>query len=186
MELCCRCNRWGDGGNFFHTLGSSSKTFFIGSFFVFTAFIGFVTAISSASMMHPPTVSALNQCSQSYEISEILKNIFATFFHRLPIPVFVLPFVCFHLEPNRLTVFIEASNNNLHRHRGGWVLVSIPAIPFFHEQFLEYARFIFAPIHARDSFKRCAVHQPFEAAVDDDIANRNLVFALAPFDARFV
>ena len=64
--------------------------------------------------------------------------------------------------------------------------MSIPAIPFFHEQFLKYARFIFASVHARDSFKRRAVYQPFEAAVDDDIANRNLVFALAPFDPRFM
>lgn len=173
LELCCICNRWGDGGNFFHTLGQ---------FFT----LGFVKTTPSASSMHWSGSSALYQCSPSYEISLILKNIFATFFHRLPIPVFVLPNIRFHFEPNRFAVFIEASNRNLHRHRGGWVLVSIPAIPFFHEQFLEYARLIFAPVHARDSFKRCTVHQPFEAAVNDDIANCNLVFALAPFDARFV
>lgn len=174
MECMVRLVRLGVGGNFFHTLGQ------------FSFLHGFAKTTSFASSMHWSGSSALYQCSPSYEISEILKNIFATFFHQLPIPFFVLPNIRFHFEPNRFAVFIEASNDNLHRHRGGRVLVSVPTIPFFREQFLKYARLIFARVHARDSFKRRSVHQPLEAAVDDDIANRNLVFALAPFDARFV
>lgn len=47
MECMVRLVRLGVGGNFFHTLGS--KTFFVGSVFVLTSFIGFVITIPSAS-----------------------------------------------------------------------------------------------------------------------------------------
>ena len=47
MECMVRLVRLGVGGNFFHTLGS--KTFFVGSVFVLTSFIGFVITMPSAS-----------------------------------------------------------------------------------------------------------------------------------------
>ena len=94
------------GGNFFHTLGQ------------FSFLHGFAKTTSFASSMHWSGSSALYQCSPSYEISEILKNIFATFFHQLPIPFFVLPNIRFHLEPNRFAVFAKLPNNNFHCHRG--------------------------------------------------------------------
>ena len=47
MECMVRLVRLGVGGNFFHTL--EPKTFFVGSVFVLTSFIGFVITMPSAS-----------------------------------------------------------------------------------------------------------------------------------------
>ena len=68
----------------------------------------------------------------------------------------------------------------------GRVLVSVPAIPFFREQFLKYARLIFARVHARDSFKRCSVQQPVAASVVNHVALLSFLFSFSAFHARFV
>ena len=116
MECMVRLVRLGVGGNFFHTLGQ------------FSFLHGFTKRTSFASSMHWSCSSALYQCSPSYEISEILKNIFTASFHHawrrififfLPVSIFVLPFVCFHVKPNRFAVFAKLSDDNFHCHRGG-------------------------------------------------------------------
>ena len=111
MECMVRLVRLGVGGNFFHTL--EPKTFFVGSVFVLTSFIGFVITMPSASTMHPPSVSALNQCIPSYEISVILKNVVVAAFHLV------------------FTAFIEFSSSafylrNVHRR----IITSLPASSF--------------------------------------------------------
>lgn len=118
--------------------------------------------------------------------SASLSNRLFIFIFFLPVSIFIFPFVCFHVEPNRFAIIVETTNRNLHCRKGGRVLVSVPAIPFFREQFLKYARLIFARVHSRDSFKRRSIQQPVEAAVYNDVADCDLVFAFPAFHARFV
>ena len=64
MEQVLHLQRSGVGGNFFHTL--EPKTFFVGSVFVPTSFIGFVTTIPSASTMHPPKEHRCHRLSPTF------------------------------------------------------------------------------------------------------------------------
>ena len=161
MECMVRLVRLGVGGNFFHTL--EPKTFFVGSVFVLTSFIGFVITIKNVvvAAFHLVFTAFIWFSSSAFYLCNVHRRMITSLPASSFETSFQFPFSSFHSFVSTSNQIGSPSSPNfpmiIFIAIGGRVLVSVPTIPFFREQFLKYARLIFACVHTSDSFKRCSV-----------------------------